>query len=163
MAINAANLFPIVEELSTHYRNNLSNRFLRKALNQLTLSRSDWELIDDLLESCDYVKMQSFSYVELYERIFACAQLIDKARSEIGSNIRSFAGAGVFAGSGQMDKVLLDMAISNFGSNLSIFADSIHNLYLKTVEEDKAAHVKGGSPDFLRVPELKNIGKMLVG
>ncbi|MBN2509987.1 MAG: hypothetical protein JXB03_06915 [Spirochaetales bacterium] len=162
MAINAVNLFPIVEELSTHYKNNLSNRFLRKALNQLTLSRSDWELIDDLLESSDFVRMQSYSYVELYERIYACAQLVDKTRTEIGTNIRAFAGVSVFSGSQQTDKVLLDMAVSNFASNMSIFADAIHNLYLKTVEEDKAAH-KGGSPDFLRVPELKNIGKMLVG
>ena len=163
MGINVSNIFPAVEELSEHYKRNFNNRFLRKALNHLTLDRGEWDLIDDLLQNSDFVKVQSYSYVELYERIYACAKLVDKARHEIGPNIRSLAGAGLFGDSNKMDKVLFNMAVSNFGSNLSIFADTVHSLYLKTVEQDKADHTTGGSPDFLRVPELKDIGKMLVG
>jgi hypothetical protein len=41
------------------------------------------------------------------------------------------------------DRILRDMALSNFGANLNVLADMINKLYIKTVELDKA---EAGSP-----------------
>jgi hypothetical protein len=60
------------------------------------------------------------------------------------------------------DRVLRDMAVNNFSSNLQLFADLVNELYIKLVELDKI-DAKGRRPLYLNMPELQDIGRMLVG
>ena len=53
------------------------------------------------------------------------------------------------------------MAINNFPANLGVFSDLINELYVKTVQQDKADH-PGVRPVYERMPELKEIGRLLI-
>jgi len=54
------------------------------------------------------------------------------------------------------------MAVNNFGSNLQLLADLLNELFVCLVELDKA-EAKGRRPLYMSIPELKDIGRMLVG
>jgi hypothetical protein len=59
------------------------------------------------------------------------------------------------------DKVLWDMAINNFASNLKVFADLVNELYVKLVEMDRI-NAKGRRPLYLQTIGLEDIGRLLV-
>ena len=54
------------------------------------------------------------------------------------------------------------MAASNFVSNLQVFADLLHELYLNLIELDKQSCGKN-KPLYTQTPELANVGRFLVG
>jgi hypothetical protein len=54
------------------------------------------------------------------------------------------------------------MAVNNFESNLQVFSDLLNELYVKLVEADKADS-KGHMPLYAQMPELANVGRLLVG
>jgi hypothetical protein len=155
--IKDPDIFRIVEKVGDHYTNNVSNRFIRKALMVLELQQAEWDRLDNLTAKSEYYKQQGFQFDELYEMVLAAAHFIHEARVKMLPNIRGMLGAG----SNDQERVLRDMAAQNFGVNLKIFADLINELYLKTTSLDKAAHEKK-RPVFERIPELKELGKMLV-
>jgi hypothetical protein len=150
-------IFRIVEKVGDHYINNVSNRFIRKALMILELQQAEWDRLDNLTSKSEYYKQQGFQFDELYEMVLAAAHFIHEARVKMLPNIRGMLGAG----SNDQERVLRDMAAQNFGVNLKIMADLVNELYLKTTSLDKAAHEKK-RPVFERIPELKELGKMLV-
>jgi hypothetical protein len=67
-----------------------------------------------------------------------------------------------FAGGSGPDKVLRDMAVNNFGSNLKLFADLLNELYVNLVELDKK-DAKGRRPLYMSIPELSEVGRLLIG
>jgi hypothetical protein len=63
---------------------------------------------------------------------------------------------------GAQDRVLREMAVNNLGSNLQVFADLVNELFITLVEKDKAmAHKK--PPVYTQIPEMADIGRLLVG
>jgi hypothetical protein len=89
--------------------------------------------------------------------VLAAAHFIHEARVKMVPNIR-----GMLAhGSTDQDRVLRDMAAQNFGVNLAILSDLINELYLRTTALDKTAHEKK-RPVYESIPELKDLGKLLV-
>jgi hypothetical protein len=64
---------------------------------------------------------------------------------------------------GSSDKTLRDMAVSNFSSNLQVFADLLNELYVILVEMDKADAGEKQQPVYTQMSELYNIGRLLVG
>jgi len=54
------------------------------------------------------------------------------------------------------------MAVNNFASNLQLFADLVNELYVCLVEVDKESS-KGRRPTYLSIPELNDVGRMLIG
>jgi hypothetical protein len=150
-------IYRIVEKVGDHYTNNVANRFIRKALMILELQQAEWDRLDNLTAKSEYYKQQGFQFDELYEMVLAAAHFIHEARVKMLPNIRGMLGAG----SNDQERVLRDMAAQNFGVNLKILADLVNELYLKTTSLDKAAHEKK-RPVFERIPELKELGKMLV-
>ena len=161
MAVRDTEMFRIIERLAEHYNANINNQYLRKAFVNLTIDRVGWERIDRLTTISDYDRAQGFSFMELYERILSMARFIGKSRQEVQPSLRRLLGGRSGAGSFDPEKLRIDMAISNFGSNLSVLADLLNELYLKVVELDKQSH-NAKSPVYTRIPELKNIGRMLV-
>jgi hypothetical protein len=145
----------ILNQISEHYRTNIASRFIRPVLLQLPLDKQSWDLIEELAKGSN----QSIHLDELYRKIMAAAQFIALARQELESSIRKRVAA--FGGSGP-DKVLRDMAVNNFGSNLQVFADQINELFVKLVEMDRVQS-KNRLPLYAKIPELANVGRLLVG
>ena len=167
--IKDPDIFKLIERISEHYLNNISNRFVRKALMVLDLQQSQWEKIEHLTGNSDYYRTQGFLFDELYEMIIATAHFIYQARLRIVPNARSVIsqlGGDSFTarrppGGPDQDRVLRDMAAQTFPVNLGIFSDLVNELYMKTTALDRAAHEKK-RPVYERIPELKEIGRYLV-
>ena len=167
MTIKDPDIFKLIEKISEHYQNNISNRFVRKALMILDLQQSQWERIENLTGKSDYYKTQGFQFDELYEMILASARFIYQARMKIVPNARSVIAQGADSftakkqGASDQDRILRDMAAQNFPVNLGIFSDLINELYMKTTGLDRIAHEKK-KPVYERIPELKDLGRYLV-
>lgn len=157
MPVKDPDIYRIVEKVGDHFLNNVSNRFIRKALMVLDLQQAEWDRLENLTAKSEYYKQQGFQFDELYEIVLAAAHLIHEARVKMLPNIRGMLGAG----STDQERVLRDMAAQNFGVNLKILADLVNELYMKTTALDKAAHEKK-RPVFERIPELKELGTLLV-
>ena len=159
MSIKNTQIFSIIDRISEHYHQNISNRYIRKAFSELTIDKDSWEKIEKLTGSSEYARLQGYSFNELYENIYAMAVFIKKVRQEVSPNLRFMLGNAKPTGN---EKLLMDMAIINFNDNLGLLADMINELYMKTIELDRA-EAKGRAPIYTRISELSQIGKMLIG
>ncbi|MCL2205858.1 MAG: hypothetical protein LBG93_07720 [Treponema sp.] len=156
--VRDAHIIRLIERIGEHYRSNISNRFIRPALLQLPLEKQSWDLIEVLTEKIEQYRYQGFHMDELYRQIIAAARFVSYTRRELVPSLR-----GRLTGSSTgADKVLRDMAVNNFGSNLQLFADLLNELYVSIIELDKL-EAKGRRPVYMSHPELKDIGRMLVG
>jgi len=156
--VRDAQIIRLIERISEHYRANISNRFLRPALLQLPMDKTTWDLIEVLTEKLELYRYQGFHLDELYKQIAAGARFVYIARNEGVTSLRS----RLSNTSGGSDRVLLDMAINNFASNLKLFADLLNELFVQLVELDKIG-AKGRKPLYLQMPELNDLGRQLVG
>jgi hypothetical protein len=155
MQVQDASISRLVERIGEHYRTNISNRFIRPVLLQLPFDNQSWDLIEDLTERAN----QGIHLDELYRQIVAAAHFVALVRRELIPGIRSRISRG---DASSQDRVLRDMAVNNFASNLQVFADLVNELFIKLVEADKADS-KGHLPLYAQMPELTNIGRLLVG
>jgi len=155
--IKDSDIFKIVERIGDHYQNNISNRFIRKALVLIDLPQSEWDRLDSLTTKSEYYKNNGFQFEELYEMVIAAAHFIFQARTKMLPNLKSI----IAQGSSDTDKVLREMAAQNFPLNLGILSDQINELYMKTTGLDRDAHEKT-RPVYERIPELKDLGRFLV-
>jgi len=157
--IKDSNIVWLIERIGEHYRNNIANRFLRPVLLQLQIDKSTWDLIEILTEKMEMFRYQGFHLDELYRQIAACARFVEAARNKtaIKNKMNSLPG-----GSGSSDKILRDMAVSNFSSNLQVFADLLNELYMGLVDIDKKNAGKQ-QPVYTQIHELYNIGRLIVG
>ena len=157
--IRDAHVVRLIERIGEHYRTNISNRFIRPALLQLPLEKQSWDLIEVLTEKLEQYRYQGFHLDELYRQIIAASRFVAVTRRELVPSLR--ARLAIMSSSGA-DKVLRDMAVNNFGSNLQLLADLLNELFVSLVEIDKA-DAKGRKPLYMSIPELKDIGRLLVG
>ena len=158
--IRDAQIVRTIERIGEHYRKNISNRFIRPALLQLPLEKQSWDQIEILTEKIEQNRYQGFLLDELYPQIIATARFVSIARRDLVPTLRiRLTNIGSSTGS---EKVLRDMAINNFGSNLQVLADLLNELYVYLVEIDKI-QAKGRRPLYLSIPELKDIGRLLIG
>jgi hypothetical protein len=148
----------IIEQIGDHYQTNISNRFLRPILLQLQIDKNTWDLIELLTEKIELFRYQGFHFDELYRQIAACARFVEAARGGLIPNLRSKL-SNVPSGP---DKILREMAASNFASNLQVFADLLHELYTTLVDIDKTASGKK-PPIYSQIQELHSVGRLLVG
>ena len=157
MPIKDPDIYRIMEKIGDHYQNNVSNRFIRKALVVLDLQQSEWDRLDNLTAKSEYYKQQGFQFDELYEMVLAAAHFIHEARDEDAAQHQGDARRRAAT---DKERVLRDMAAQNFPVNLEILADLMNELYMKTTILDKAAHEKK-RPVYERIPELKELGKLV--
>ena len=158
MQIREGNVIRLIERISEHYRTNISNRFIRPALLNLALEKQSWDAIETLTEKVEQYRYQGFQLDELYRQIIAAARFVSITRREMVPTLRNRLSNQTTG----PDKVLRDMAINNFGSNLQVFADLLNELFVNLVELDKTA-AKGRRPFYMSMPELQDVGRMLVG
>ncbi|MDL2229025.1 hypothetical protein LJC14_02125 [Treponema sp. OttesenSCG-928-L16] len=158
MQVRDSEIIRLIERISEHYRTNISNRYIRPALLQLPLDKQTWDLIEVLTEKIEQFRYQGFHLDELYRQIASAARFVSVARKELVPGLRNRLGGSPASS----DRVLRDMAVNNFGSNLQLFADLLNELYVKLVELDKKES-KGHLPVYAQIPELQEIGRQLVG
>jgi len=154
--IKDAQVTRLIERIGEHYRTNISNRFLRPVLLQLQVDKSTWDQVEVLTEKLELFRYQGFHLDELYRQIAACARLVEVARNK--STIRNKLSSIPIGA----DKTLRDMAVSNFSSNLQVFADLLNELYVILVDIDKQDSGVN-QPIYSQIPELYNIGCLLAG
>jgi hypothetical protein len=155
MQVQDASITRLIERIGEHYRTNISNRFIRPALLQIPFDNQSWDLLEDLTEK---PPTQALHLDEVYREIVAAAHFVAVVRRELVPGLRNRIGRNASA----QDKVLMDMAVNNFASNLQVFADLLNELYVKLVAADKA-DARGHVPLYSQMPELSNIGRLLVG
>jgi hypothetical protein len=156
--IKDAQVVRLIEQIGEHYKTNISNRFLRPVLLQLQVDKTTWDLIEILTEKMEMYRYQGFHLDELYRQIAACARFVEVARNK--SNIRDKLKSVPI---GNSDKTLRDMAVSNFSSNLQVFADLLNELFVILVDMDKKDAGENNEPVYTQMSELYNIGRLLVG
>ena len=167
MSIRDERVFKIIEKIRNHYQNNINNRFIRKALLMMKVPRGTWDALSRLTEKSDYYKIQGYPYNELYEQIHAAATFVHHAKIDVLPRLRSRLAGGTDTIFGRQkadesqDPVLLQMAIDNFPANLGLFSDMVNELYVQAVELDRQEHA-GQKPVYERMPELKELGKLLI-
>jgi hypothetical protein len=159
MQIKDEEIIQKIEKLGEHYRNNISNRFVRPALLHLTLDNQAWDLIENLTEKPDQISTHGVHLAELYRQIEAAARFVSLARTDLAPTLRLRLSPSL---RGASDRVLLEMAINNFSSNLRLFADMLNELYIKVVQLDVQEAGKH-PPLYQQMPELKELGRLLVG
>ena len=155
MQVSDASIIRLIERIGEHYRSNISNRFIRPTLLQLPFDNQSWDLMEDLTEK---PPTQAIHLDELYREIVAAAHFVSVVRRELPT-IRSRVSR---SDPSSMDRVLREMAVNNFASNLQVFADLVNELFVKLVDLDKA-NAKGHMPLHVKMPELANIGRLLIG
>ena len=159
LQIRDPKIINLIERLSEYYRSNIANRYIRPALLQLPMDKSTWDLIEVLTEKLEQFRYQGFMLDDLYRQIAAAARFISLIRRDLVPGIRNRLSGSNISGS---DKVMRDMAINNFSSNLQVFADLLYELYINLVELDKI-DAKGHKPVYAQMSELVGIGSLLVG
>jgi hypothetical protein len=129
---------------------------MRPVLLQIQIDKNTWDLIEILTEKMELYRYQGFHLDELYRQVAACARFIEIARNKttIKNKLAAIPGGP--------DKTLREMAVSNFASNLKVFSDMLNELYVCLVDMDKKDSANE-EPVYSQMPELYNIGKMLVG
>jgi len=147
----------LIEQIGEHYRTNISNRFLRPVLLQIQVDKNTWDQIEVLTEKMELYRYQGFHLDELYRQIAACARFVEVARNRTVIKSRQLSLPP------GPDKILREMAVSNFASNLRVFSDLLHELFISLVEMDKKDAGDEGKPVYTQIPELYNIGRLLVG
>ncbi len=157
MVIKDSDIFGLMDDIGNHYRNNISNRFLRKALTSLPLDKGSWERIERITAVPDLIKMQGYRTIDAYEDILALANLISRLKRDVVPNVRHLM---TDAGLGGSDKILQNMAASNFPVNVKILADKVNELYLKLIETDKRDNP--AAPVYKKLPELSRLGQLLI-
>jgi hypothetical protein len=146
----------MVEKLGEHYRANIDTRFIRSALLQISLEKSQWDLIEDLT-SASQLHFQGFMLENLYRQLAAAAKLVFLVRRDLLPNIRN----RVLAISSDPDRVLRDMAVNAFGANIDIFEQMINQIFAALVEMDKEDRKNSRRPLYVQMPELVDLIKTL--
>jgi len=158
LQIRDAQIIRLIERIGEHYRTNISNRFIRPTLLTIPLEKQSWDQIETLTEKIEQYRYQGFHLDELYRQILAAARFVSVIRRDLVPSLRN----RLAMSSTGPDKVLRDMAVNNFASNLQVFADLVNELYILLVELDKN-EAKGRRPLYMSIPELNDVGRMLVG
>jgi len=149
----------LIKQLVDHYRTNISNRFIRPALLQLPFDEVLWAYIESLTERFEQLSYQGFNIEDLYRQIDALVKFVCAVRQEIVPTLRYRLGNNY---SDKTDKLLRDLAINNFSSNLQVFAGLLLELYNKLVELD-TADAKNKRPVYKQYPDLDGIQEKLMG
>ena len=158
MVVNDAQVIKLIERIGEHYRTNISNRFIRPALLQAPLEKQNWDLIETLTVKMEQYQAQGFHLEELYHQIAAAAQFVAVVRRDLAPVLRN----RVSGDRKDSDRIFREMAVSNFSSNLKVFADLINELFTFLVELDKA-NIKNRRPLYPTIPELEDVPKLLMG
>lgn len=151
--VRDAQIVNLITQIGTHFRANISNRFLRPLLLQLPLDNESWDRIEKLMEKSDPFLYQGFPVKELYQQLAAVDRFVSLARHELSSSVKN---RMIFLSSNGTDKVLRDMAINNLTSNVNVLSGMIDKLFISLVELDKA-DARDEIPLYQQIPGMDSL------
>jgi hypothetical protein len=152
--VQDSDILQMVEKLGEHYRANIDTRFIRNALLQIPLEKNQWDLIEDLT-SPSQLHFQSYMMGTLYRQLAAAAKLASLARRDLVPNIRN--RVSIIGSSSGSERILKDMAVNAFGTNIDIFAQMVNQIFATLVEIDKADRKGGRRPLYTQMPEIVDL------
>jgi hypothetical protein len=155
MQVTDAAIVELVEQISDHYQANIASRYMRPLILQLPIDNETWDAIDSFVGNTERLQYQGFALEELYRQIIALANFIDITRRQLLPGLRNRA-AGILG----PDKVLMNMSVNTFPSNLTVLAEKISLLLKKLLELDKR-EAKASPPVYIRFPDIQNIAVLL--
>jgi hypothetical protein len=155
-AIRDPAVISLAERIAEHYQGNIASRFIRPVLMQVGLEKPVWDLIDSL--STKPERYQDFMMDELYREIGAMARFVSIVRRDLLPNLKSRIGTGGAAG---QEKIIRDMAVATFPSNITVLADFVNQLFDVVVKIDKADIRNGRKPLCSQMPELADVKRNL--
>jgi hypothetical protein len=91
----------------------------------------------------------------LYSQLAAAAKLTSLARRDLVPNIRN--RVMVLGSNSGPERILRDMAVNAFESNMDIFVQMINQIFAALVELDKADRKNGRRPLYTQMPELVDL------
>jgi hypothetical protein len=153
--INDGHISYLIDQIGDHYKNNILNRFLRQEILKLQIGKQTWDQFELLTEKSDIFKFQGYHFDELYDQVVAAARFIEAARGLLPT-----LKARIISGSNNSDKILREITVNNFPSNLNVFADLLRQLFTYLIEADKIA-AGTRRPFFTKLPELNEIKRIL--
>jgi len=164
MTVRDSDVIGLIRRLGDHYRKNINTKYIKKAFSAVQMDTTTWNLIEDITKEMNYPP--EYRADELYERVLALAEFVHKVRKNVSPNLKTLLGTSGSSslgggGSSDQEKLMRDIAVSNFSSNIAVLADLVYELYLKTVEWDKREN-EGRQKVYERMPELSQIGQYLV-
>ncbi|MDR2178236.1 MAG: hypothetical protein LBP20_09395 [Treponema sp.] len=145
----------LLEQIGNHYQANVANSYIRPALLQLPLDPQDWTQIEMLTHK--QARNLGFELDDLYRQISAAARFVSMVRHDLLPVLKN----RLKEEEPESRKVFRDMAINNFGPNIKVFADLLNELYQTLAELDKQ-NSRGRMPLYRQMPELLDVGRMLV-
>ena len=155
--IRDAQVMRLIERIGEHYRTNISNRFIRPALLQLSLDKMTWTQIETLTEKFEQFRYQGLQLDELYRQVAATAKFVACTRREVAPSLRQRLSGESTSGS---DRVLKDMVVNAFSTNLTLLAELLGELYDRLKELD-VMYTKDKLPLFQQSSEFDNIHDLL--
>lgn len=161
MVIKESEIFKTIEKISIHYKTNIYNRYVRKALMLMNIPHSTWSLIEDLTDKIPYYRQQGYQISELYDQIIAMKTFIEHARKEVIPNLKTILMAGhdtvlsKRTAEDEKEKIIREMAIHNFPANLQILSDLLDELFRRVAEIDKKFNTP---PVYEKIPDLRQLG-----
>jgi len=157
--IRDAQVIRLIERIGEHFRTNISNRFIRPALLQVNLDKTTWTHIETLTEKFDQFRYQGLQLDELYRQVAATAKFVSATRREVAPTLRQRLSGERTSGP---DKVLKDMVVNAFSSNLQLLAEMLDELYERLKELD-VVNTKDKLPLYQQTSEFASIKDMLFG
>jgi len=149
----------LIERIGEHYKTNISNRFIRPALLQLSLDKMTWNQIETLTEKIEQFRYQGLPLDELYRHVSAIARFVAATRREVAPILRQRLSGERTSDS---DRVLRDMVVNAFSSNLKLLAEMVGELYEKLKEIDIEI-TKDKHPLYQQSSEFSGLQELLNG
>ncbi|MDR2782891.1 MAG: hypothetical protein LBB48_03465 [Treponema sp.] len=150
MKTSDSTIMALIESLNTHYQANIASRFMRPLLLQLPIKKWVWDVIDSFAQrDVSLFDYQSSNHDDLYQQVLAFCHFITIIRRQLLPVLKNHRSK--FSGP---DKILMDMAVNAFPSNINLLAEYTKKLYHKLVEFDNATD---RAPLYLQYKELEEL------
>jgi len=94
-------------------------------------------------------------------QIRAASHFVSAARRDLVPTLRNRLSYSEAASPN--DRVLRDMAINNFGSNLQVFADMIYDLFKNLINLDESNTRQRRTPLYTSIPGFQDLENILKG
>lgn len=138
MFVQDVEILGIMLRLSKHYTQNIATRFISPFLisvhSDSTMDSRIFALTDNPVDAIE----RGLSLDELYLQINAMARFIDEARSTIIPFMSSpLVDRSLGLSANEQQKILRDMAISNFAPNIDILEQYTKELFEAVIRFDK--------------------------
>lgn len=150
-----------LEAIQEHFSRNLYHQALRRVLSILDLNRESWQRILTVVDGNLSVLSDgsTASLPDVYETIIAFAAFSRCVRRQICGNLRDLLGRPETLN--REEKMLRDITLGNFESNLEALNTRVINLYWTTVRLDKKQN--GTHAVAATYQELRGIESALSG